>query len=231
MPMNRRLVTVAVATMAFVTVLVLSASAPAVRLWLPAEPDATTTTLVGPPISAFAPAAPPRVPGDEPSAFDAALLQVFGVVVSILLVIVAVRAMRLWAATRRPRLARRRGARALHLDVPDVADAAAAIDVDAAPAALQTGHPRNAIVACWMQVERDAASAGLPRRPAETSAEYVERVVAASSVDPGPIGELSALYREARFSRHEMGDGDRARASAALGRVAAGLRRETEAVR
>jgi hypothetical protein len=75
-----------------------------------------------------------------------------------------------------------------------------------------------------MQLEHDAAAAGLPRDAAETSAEYVERVVAASSVDPAPIRELAALYREARFSRHELSDDHRTRALAALNRVEAVLR-------
>ena len=75
-----------------------------------------------------------------------------------------------------------------------------------------------------MNLERDAGEAGLPRAAAETSAEYVERVVAASSVDPAPIRELAALYREARFSRHELGDDHRSRALAALDRVEAVLK-------
>jgi hypothetical protein len=76
-----------------------------------------------------------------------------------------------------------------------------------------------------MQLERDAGAAGLSRNAAETSAEYVERVVTASSVDPAPIRELAALYREARFSDHELSDDHRTRALAALNRVEAVLRR------
>jgi hypothetical protein len=79
-----------------------------------------------------------------------------------------------------------------------------------------------------MQLERAAATAGLQRAAAETSAEYVERVVAASSIDPAPIRELAVLYREARFSRHELGDAHRTRAFAALNRVEVVLRRSVE---
>jgi hypothetical protein len=75
-----------------------------------------------------------------------------------------------------------------------------------------------------MQLERDAAEAGLARLESETSAEYVERVVEGSSVDPGPIRELSALFREARFSDHALDEGHRQRAVDALGRVEAALR-------
>ncbi len=99
------------------------------------------------------------------------------------------------------------------------------VDAHAARATLASGNARNAIVACWMQVERDAAVAGLPRDPSETSAEYSERVVAQFSVDPGPVRELAALYREARFSRHDLDESPRDRAAAALEQVVGSLER------
>ncbi len=98
-----------------------------------------------------------------------------------------------------------------------------AVDIDTARAVLSSGSPRNAIVACWMQLERDAAAAGLARFEAETSSEYVERVVVASSISSGPITELAGLYREARFSRHELTDAHRARAAEVLGGVVVAL--------
>ena len=103
-------------------------------------------------------------------------------------------------------------------------DDALDIDIAAAHLALAGGDPTDAIIAAWMQLESDAAAAGLPRHDHETSAEYAERVVARASVDPAPIGELAALYREARFSRHQLGDAHRERAQAALHRVEAALR-------
>lgn len=109
--------------------------------------------------------------------------------------------------------------------LPEFDEPSLDIDVAAAFAALEGGTPRNAIVRCWMQLERDAAAAGLSRHAAETPEEYMQRVVASSSVDPGPIADLTALYREARFSTHELDDGHRARAAAALGRVAVALDR------
>jgi hypothetical protein len=108
--------------------------------------------------------------------------------------------------------------------LPDVDDVLVSVDGVAARRALAEGTPRNAIVACWMQLERDAGAAGLARRESETSAEYVERVVEASSVDPEPIRDLSALFREARFSNHALDEGHRQRAVEALGRVEAALR-------
>ncbi|MEQ1873813.1 MAG: DUF4129 domain-containing protein [Ilumatobacteraceae bacterium] len=110
--------------------------------------------------------------------------------------------------------------------LPEVVERELTIDMEAARAALSSGNPRNAIVACWIQLESDATDVGLPRMNAETPAEYVERVVVASSIDAAPIRELAALYREARFSVHELSDDDRAQALDALHRVAVSLRRK-----
>lgn len=84
---------------------------------------------------------------------------------------------------------------------------------------LRTGDPRNAIVACWSQLEDDAAAAGLGRMPSETSMEYTQRVLSAAAVDVEAIEELAELYREARFSDHPVDDDRRARAVAALRRL------------
>ena len=75
-----------------------------------------------------------------------------------------------------------------------------------------TGAPRNAIVAAWLDLETSAAATGLPRLPAETSTEYTERVIGAWPVDRERLGDLAALYREARFSVHELGESHRDRA-------------------
>jgi hypothetical protein len=107
--------------------------------------------------------------------------------------------------------------------LPEVDEQGPRIDLASARAALVAGSPRNAIVACWMQLEREASDAGLARLAPETPTEYVERVIASTSVDPAPIGELAALYREARFSDHDLPDDHRARALVALDRVEAAL--------
>ncbi|MEN9645684.1 MAG: hypothetical protein RL238_2353 [Actinomycetota bacterium] len=93
------------------------------------------------------------------------------------------------------------------------------IETDTARLALHEGEPRNAIVACWMQLEAEASWAGLPRLDHETSTEYVQRVIAVASVDAAPITELGALFREARFSEHDIDESHRAAAIAALERV------------
>lgn len=77
---------------------------------------------------------------------------------------------------------------------------------------LETGEPRNAIVAAWLGLETSAAATGLPRLPAETSTEYTERVIGVWPVDSARLGDLAALYREARFSVHDLGESHRDRA-------------------
>lgn len=77
---------------------------------------------------------------------------------------------------------------------------------------LESGEPRNAIVASWLDLEQAAADTGLPREPAETSTEYTARVIGVWQVDRARLDDLAALYREARFSRHDLGEPQRRRA-------------------
>lgn len=91
--------------------------------------------------------------------------------------------------------------------------------------ALSQGSPRNAIVAAWVQLEDAAGRAGARRDPAETSSEYVTRVLSMWPVDAGALGSLAGLYREARFSRHELGEAAREQARADLERLHADLAR------
>lgn len=78
--------------------------------------------------------------------------------------------------------------------------------------ALGQGSPRNAIVAAWVALEQSAAGAGLPRHVAETSTEYVARVLAVWDVDARSLDDLAALFREARFSTHPLTEPHRERA-------------------
>jgi Domain of unknown function (DUF4129) len=103
--------------------------------------------------------------------------------------------------------------------LPEFEQADVVLDVDAQLAALAQGSPRNAIVACWLRLEDDVADAGLPRLISETSAEFTERVLGSYALDPTPISELAALYREARFSVHELGQAERQRAIVALRQI------------
>ncbi|MEO1060281.1 MAG: DUF4129 domain-containing protein [Actinomycetota bacterium] len=120
----------------------------------------------------------------------------------------------------RPRLRWRRRHRGV-IEGDPLPDLGAAVvdDAVAQRAALAAGSPRNGIVRCWLRLEEEVAAAGLPRDPAETSAEFTERVLTSSSVDPGAISDLAALYREARFSEHALGEPARLAALDALDRL------------
>ena len=122
---------------------------------------------------------------------------------------------------------RRRQRRSSSTPWPDVPRAVEADDV-AMLAAIREGSPRNAIVQCWMLLEQDAAAAGMRRASAETSSEFVERVIGASSVDPQPIADLGALFRVARFSSRPVDETQRAQAEHALRRTLASLEGRTE---
>jgi len=110
-------------------------------------------------------------------------------------------------------------------------DAVQAITADAAAQreALQTGAPRDAIVACWLRLEASVIAAGVERRPSDTSTELVERVLGDHQVNPNSLAALAGLYREARFSDHEMTEAARATAISALDQVHAGLARSVRA--
>ena len=89
-------------------------------------------------------------------------------------------------------------------------------DVEAQVAAVGEGSVRNGIVGCWLRLEQAVAAAGCPRVPAETSSEFVVRVLKSLDLDPRAAGTLAALYREARFSEHELGEDKRTAARTAL---------------
>jgi hypothetical protein len=108
--------------------------------------------------------------------------------------------------------------------LPGVADVIAE-DAEAQLEALREGSPRNAIVACWMRLERSIEAAGLPVRPSDTSEELVVRALSRYPLDPQDIKDLAALYREARFSDHEITEPMRQTAFGALSRLHAGLGR------
>lgn len=66
------------------------------------------------------------------------------------------------------------------------------------------GSPRNAIVECWVSLERIGTDAGVPRHRADTTTEYVVRLMELAEADPEGVGALARLFREARFSEHEV---------------------------
>jgi hypothetical protein len=91
--------------------------------------------------------------------------------------------------------------------------------------AVETGGPRDGIVACWLRLEQSVATCGVPPTPAETSTELVTRVLRSLDVDPRAAATLARLYREARFSEHVLGEDSREQARVALRTLHADLAR------
>lgn len=161
------------------------------------------------------------VGGWDPDSLFAVLLQVFVVLVIIAVLVLFGLALRDLLRRVTPRLTTEAEPDFPAPDVPrGILDGA-----DTGLEALERGAPRNAIVAAWVALELAATGAGLPRHPAETSTEYVERVLQVWAVDARDLGELAALYREARFSTHPLTETHRRRAVSALTSIRADLGR------
>ena len=92
-------------------------------------------------------------------------------------------------------------------------------DASAQLALLLEGEPRNAIVAIWHRFEVQAEQSGLPRRGWETSSEFARRMLDVAQVDSTAVTRLLELYREARFSEHELDESHREAAGGALRKI------------
>lgn len=209
------------------TLVVWGASASDVALWHdppPADPAPAPDADLDP-VEIDLPDRPlpeePAEPGDPPDL--SWVFQALLVVMAVAVVVLLVRNVRF--GPRRSRAARR----AIE-PLPDV-DLAEAIEEVAEDLhqRLARGTPRNAIVECWVLLEDAVAAAGPGRRPAETSAEFTARVIGEHSVDPLAIDRLAELYREARFSRHELVERHREEAIAALDALRAQLAAHAQA--
>jgi hypothetical protein len=88
---------------------------------------------------------------------------------------------------------------------------------------LLGGEPRNAIVACWDRFEEQAERVKAARHDWETSSEFTLRLLDAVSADDVAVTRLEALYREARFSEHEIDEGRRQAAVEALHAIHASI--------
>jgi hypothetical protein len=88
---------------------------------------------------------------------------------------------------------------------------------------LDQGGPGEGVVAYWVQLERAAADAGTHRAAPDTASELVGRLIDRHPVSSGPLLRLADLYREARYSRHEMPESARTEAREALEQLRAEL--------
>ena len=153
---------------------------------------------------------------------------IFGVEIALLvvlgyLVVLLLRWFRSEATEERRRRKRRRVEFEVLPATPEQAAEEMVRDADRQLELLREGSPRNGIVACWHRFEVQAEAVGIGRQPWETSAEFTLRVLDLVSADERAVAELSVLYREARFSDHDLGEAARASAVDALERIHHGL--------
>jgi hypothetical protein len=85
---------------------------------------------------------------------------------------------------------------------------------------------RDAIIACYLAMERSLADRGAARGAADTPDELLARAVAAGVVRGAAARRLTALFYEARFSSHPLGREQRDAAAQALDDLAAELSAE-----
>jgi hypothetical protein len=105
-------------------------------------------------------------------------------------------------------------------DAPDAAVLGSA--VRAGEAALTTAaDPRMAIIACYEAMEAVLTEHGSARNESDTPTEFLDRAVGAGLIRSDAAGTLTDLFREARFSRHPLGERDREAAISALARLRA----------
>ncbi|MEV7499139.1 DUF4129 domain-containing protein [Streptomyces sp. NPDC093018] len=97
--------------------------------------------------------------------------------------------------------------------------------VDSGRRALLDGtDARAAVIACYATMEESLAASGVARRASDSPQDLLERAAAGGLPARAAVVELTALFREARYSTHPMDDGHRERAAAALTEIADGLR-------
>jgi len=118
---------------------------------------------------------------------------------------------------------RRRGAAAAS-DRPGTVPSPLAAAVAAGSSALgAAAGAREAIIGCYAAMEESLAAVGSPRLAADTPEELLDRAVGAGVIRTPAAARLTTLFREARFSPHQLGAAQRGAAQAALDDIARDL--------
>jgi Domain of unknown function (DUF4129) len=158
------------------------------------------------PAPVLAPPVLPRVTGPAPpaGAGGAAVLAAVAVVI-----VAVLAAAMLW-------LRRRARARAVSQRQPGQAAPLAAAVAAGSTALGAAADARAAIIACYAAMEDTLAGAGSPRRAADTPEDLLRRAEGNGIIRTSAARRLTALFREARFSPHELADAQRQAARVAL---------------
>jgi Domain of unknown function (DUF4129) len=118
---------------------------------------------------------------------------------------------------RRARLDRLSGLRISRDAALEAALSAGAAAMDAA------ASPRAGIIACYAAMEQSLADAGAAPEATDTPDEVLIRAACGGLVRSAAAGELTGLFRQARYGGREMAESDRAAAQNALARLTADL--------
>ncbi len=97
-------------------------------------------------------------------------------------------------------------------------------DAEQRLASLSYGTPAQGIIAAWARLEATLHEVGVPLPASRTASEVSLEVLDRFVVAPDALRTLADLYREARWSRHPLTEGDRATAAAAYRALDADLR-------
>jgi hypothetical protein len=89
--------------------------------------------------------------------------------------------------------------------------------------AVGPGRARDAVVACWLELEQAAAAGGSRRHPAQTPTEFTTALLARHAADPEATARLLRLYHRARFGSAPLDDAAADEAAQCLRRIAATL--------
>ncbi|HET8680422.1 MAG TPA: DUF4129 domain-containing protein [Micromonosporaceae bacterium] len=213
----------------------LVAAGAATVLSAPSVTEVPLTTPSGdtPSFSWQPPSEAPAAPPTDPGAASGGALPAWVMSVALLVCLVAAAAvvLPLLYLLLRAAISVRRGA--LPIDhtptappAPRHEEVLAAVDAGLADLSDADRDPRRAVIACWVRLEQAAAAAGTPRRPGDTSTDLVLRLLDAHRVDRPVLDRFAALYREARYATHPVGERERGQARSALrqlrGELAAG---------
>jgi hypothetical protein len=96
--------------------------------------------------------------------------------------------------------------------------------LSAGTAALQDEtDPRAAIIACYAAMETSLAGAGAAPAVSDTPDEVLARAASGGLIRSAAAGDLTGLFRQARYGHRAMAEGERAAAQGALTRLQADL--------
>ena len=96
--------------------------------------------------------------------------------------------------------------------------------LSAGTAALRDqADPRAAIIACYAAMEGNLAGAGAAPAASDTPDEVLARAASGGLIRSAAAGELTGLFRQARYGHRDMAEGERAAAQGALRRLRADL--------